>query len=201
MHQTLEWAVPYLYLPAGGFYLLNKIFLSIAERMESRGEETTAREWRIASWEAYLLGLPPWIVIFAHLHYWIALGVEAAGAPAMFLGLFLAKRGDKSEPPKWLKRLALICIPLGIGYSVYDFGGITTLNQWLEIGLAAGFLIGTYLIARKRPSGYLWYVPMHICGGALMLIKNHPWLFLQQIASLAFIVSAYYMSRKRRNTQ
>lgn len=191
MHQVLQWL-------GGGFYLLNKIFLSFSERARNRGDETRARKWRIASWAVYLIGLPPWVIIFVSWRKWIAASVEASGAPAMVLGLVIALRGTTKNLPRWLDHLARVCIPLGFGYSLYDFGGITTINQWLEIGLVLGFLAGTYLLAKERASGYLWYVLMHVTAGWLMWIQGYPWLFLQQLVSLVFIVDAYRMSQKRR---
>ena len=193
MHQVLQWL-------GGGFYLLNKIFLSFSERARNRGDEAKARKWRIASWVVYLVGLPPWVIIFISWRNWIAASVEASGAPAMLLGLVIALRGTTKNPPRWLDHLALVCIPLGFGYSLYDFGGITTINQWLEIGLVLGFLVGTYLLAKERASGYLWYVLMHVTCGWLMWIQGYPWLFFQQLVSLVFIVDAYRMTQKRRAT-
>lgn len=191
MHQVLQWL-------GGGFYLLNKIFLSFSERARNRGDEAIARKWRIASWVVYLAGLPPWVIIFVSWRNWIAASVEASGVPAMLLGLIIALRGTTKNPPRWLDHLALVCIPLGFGYSLYDFGGITTINQWLEIGLVLGFLVGTYLLAKERASGYLWYVLMHVTCGWLMWIQGYPWLFLQQLVSLVFIVDAYRMTQKHR---
>ena len=189
MHQILQWL-------GGGFYLLNKIFLSFSEHARNRGDEARARKWRIASWAVYLVGLPPWVIIFVSWRNWTAASVEASGAPAMLLGLVIALRGTTKNPPRWLDHLALVCIPLGFGYSLYDFGGITTINQWLEIGLVLGFLVGTYLLAKERASGYLWYVLMHVACGWLMWIQGYPWLFLQQLVSLVFIVDAYRMTRR-----
>ncbi|MEK7164438.1 MAG: hypothetical protein AAB779_00665, partial [Patescibacteria group bacterium] len=148
----------------------------------------------------YLAGLPPWVTIFVGSRNWIAASVEASGAPAMLLGLIIALRGTTKKPPRWLDHLALICIPLGFSYSLYDFGGLNTLNQWLEIGLVAGFLVGTYLLAKERASGYLWYVLMHISCGWLMWIQDYPWLFIQQAASLVFIADAYRATRSRKIT-
>ena len=116
----------------------------------------------------------------------------------MFLGLVIALRGTTRNKPRWLDRIALVCIPLGFAYSRYDFGGLNTINQWLEIGLVLGFLIGTYLLANDRASGYLWYVLMHLTCGWLMWIQGYPWLFLQQVVSLGFIVDAYRMTKKRK---
>lgn len=194
MHALLQWL-------GGGFYLLNKIFFSFSERASLRGNERLARRWRIASWAVYLVGLPPWVIIFVSWRNWIAASVEASGAPAMFLGLVLALRGTAKDPPKWLDRLALVCVPLGFAVSLYDFGGLKTLNQWLEIGLTSGFLVGTYQLARDRASGYLWFVLMHVTCGWLMHIQGYPWLLAQQVASLGFILDAYVTCRRHtRNT-
>lgn len=190
MHEVLQWL-------GGGLYLLNKIFLSFAERASFHGADVTSRRWRIASWAVYLIGLPPWVIIFVSWRNWIAAAVEASGAPAMLLGLIIALRGTTQKTPRILHRLAVVCVPLGFAYSLWDFGGLSTLKQWLEIGLVLGFLIGTYQIAKLRPSGYLWFVLMHISCGWLMWIQGYSWLFIQQVVSLVFIADAYYMSHKR----
>lgn len=193
MHQVLQWL-------GGGCYLLNKVFLSFSERARNLNNETLARKWRIASWVVYLIGLPPWVIIFISWRNWIAASVEASGAPAMVLGLVTALRGTTKNPPRWLDYLALVCIPLGFAYSLYDFGGLNTINQWLEIGLVIGFLVGTYLLAKERASGYLWYVLMHITCGWLMWIQGYPWLCLQQAVSLVFIFDAYLMTQRQKRT-
>ena len=183
----------------GGFYLLNKIFLSVSERVLDRAGESATRRWRVAAWAVYLAGLPPWVIFFIGWRNWIAASVEASGAPAMVLGIIIALRGTTKDPPRWLDHLALICVPFGIGYSLYDFGGITTVNQWLEVGLVLGYLPGTYLLAKKRSVGYLFYVLMHVTCGWLMWIQGYPWLFLQQLVSLAFILDAFIVTQRRKS--
>ncbi|HLD06057.1 MAG TPA: hypothetical protein VJC16_00800 [Candidatus Nanoarchaeia archaeon] len=178
----------------GLFYLLNKVFLWLSEH--TQGNRRRSRQWRIASWAVYLAGLPPWVILFVCNRNWIAATVEASGAPAMLLGLLTALRGTTEDPPRWLDRLALICIPLGFAYSLYDFGGLTSFTQWLEIGLVAGYLVGTYQLAKERRSGYLWYVLMHLACGWLMWVQGYPWLFWQQMVSLVFIVDACRVARK-----
>ena len=59
----------------GGFYLLNKVFLSFSERARTRGLPGAARRWRIAAWAIYLFGLPPWVIIFLGQRNWIAASV------------------------------------------------------------------------------------------------------------------------------
>jgi len=72
-------------------------------------------------------------------------------------------------------------------YSIHDFGGITTLTQVLEIGVISGFLIGTYLLARKNPKGWLWFILMNLNMGTLMAIQEK-WIFTGlQIISLYFV--------------
>lgn len=181
---------------AAVFYLLQKIFLSLAERARYRKADTIAQHWRVVSWIVYLIGLPAWVIIFVFWHNWIAAFVEASGLPAMLLGLVIAWRGSKERSPPWLTRIAWVCAGLGLLVSLYDFGGMRTFNQWLEVILSASFLIGTLQLAHGHAMGYLWYVLMHVACGWLMWIQGYPWLFAQQIASLIFILDAYLMSRR-----
>lgn len=120
----------------------------------------------------------------------------------MVLGLVIALQGhQKSSSPRlarWLDRIARFLILVGFGISLYDFGGITTFNQVLEIGLVAGFLVGTYLLAHNKPFGYLWYVLMHVSCAWLMKIENRELLFYMQLLSLVFIFDAYLMTRRQK---
>lgn len=180
---------------AGGFYLLNKIFLWLSERARRRGRLEVGRWWRIASWTIYLLGLPPWLVIFARKSDWIAASLEASGVPAMLLGLILAIQGSADKPPKWLDYLTLFMIPIGVAYSVHDLGGFGHLSQWLESALVLGYLVGTRQLGLERASGYLWYVLMHVACGWLMWHQGLYELMVLQIASLVFIADAYRVWR------
>ncbi len=190
MFHALQWL-------GGGCYLLNKIFLAWTEDAAQRGHDRWANIWRITAWVVYLIGLPPWVIIFVHRQDWIAASVEAGGAPAMVLGLVIAINGSTAKSPVWLDRLAFLCIPIGIGYSLYDFGGLRTFSQVLELGLALGFLTGTYQLAKQDPRGYLWYVLMHISCGWLMANQGFYWLAAQQAVSLLFIIRAYVTAIRR----
>lgn len=180
---------------AGIFYLLNKIFFSFMERGSKAIQK---RHWRIWSWAVYLLGLPAWTIIFILERNWIAAALEIGGLPSMAMGLLVAIKGDVQKSPAWLNYLALICIAAGTIYSFYDFGGFSTFNQFLESALTLGYLIGTYLLAKKHSSGYLWFMLMNISCGWLMWIQNYPWLAIQQLISLGFIIDAFLMERKNR---
>lgn len=176
----------------GLFYLLNKIFFSRAERSGKEAKQV----WRIRSWAVYLIGMPAWVIIFVSEQNWMAAAVEAGGATAMILGFVTALRGVGREP-RWLNWIARAAAVIGIGYSLYDFGGLTELTQVLELGIVTGFLIGTFFLARQLPSGYLWFLLMNASNATLMGIQNYPWLVLQQIVSFGFVADAYLMQRRR----
>ncbi len=176
----------------GGFYLLNKVFLSRSERCQGQARA----RWRKWSWIVYLLGLPAWVVVFVGAKNWIAAAVETSGAAAMVLGLFAAVRGVGTAP-KWLDSLALGGAALGIAYSIYDLGGLRLASQWLELGVVVGFLCGTYLVAKLRPEGYLFFLVMNLSNAALMFIQGYHWLVLQQLLSVAFILDAYLVQARR----
>ena len=183
-----------LQLLGGGMYLLNKIFLDAMEHVRSKNEEdnkNNAKFWLLnqMAWAVYLLGLVPFVIIFFKERNWLFGAIELGGMPAMLCGLIAAIR--KRDAPTWLAYLALLAIPAGLGYSLYDFGGITTLNQGLEIGGSAGFLIGTFLLSRGRQSGYLWFLLMNGATAYLMYIENYLLLVLGQILSIVFTVDAF----------
>lgn len=183
-----------LQLWGGFFYLLNKIFLWRAER-----DHAVVREDgydRVLAWSVYLIGLPAWVWIFVTEHNWIAAGVELGGAPSMLLGLIIALRG-KGKEPKWLNAVAIIAVLPGFAYSMYDFDGFRRFTQVLETLMVAGFLSGTYLLAKKERQGYFGFMAMNASNAALMAAQNYTWLFLQQIVSLLFVVDAYRHARMR----
>ncbi|MBI2985093.1 MAG: hypothetical protein HYY50_05750 [Candidatus Kerfeldbacteria bacterium] len=189
-----------LQLLGGGLYLLNKIFLSVSERIRHRGRQTKARRWRVASWIVYLAGLGPIVAMFILKRNWIAASVEASGAPSMILGLVTALRtGEIKRAPRWLDVLALIFIVLGFTISIREFGGLTLLTQWLEVGLVTGFLIGTYQLAKEHKTGYLWFVLMHVSCGWLMWVEDLRLMFWQQVVSLGFIADAYMTTQRKRS--
>lgn len=179
---------------AGLFYLFNKIFFSRAERSKDEKKE---RRNRIISWAVYLIGLPAWLWLFILERNWILFGVEFSGAPAMALGLYLAIKGIERKPPKWLNIIARLAIISGLGFSIYDFGGITTINQFLELGVSIGFILGTYLLARQRIKGYYWFMLMNTCCAALMFIQDYPVLAIQQIVSLLFVIDAFRAKKRK----
>ncbi len=178
----------------GIFYLLNKICFSRAERSDT---EKSRRTWRIRSWIVYLIGLPAWIIVFTCKDNWIAAGVETGGAPAMIIGLIIAHSGHGKEP-WWLDAIAKITMVSGFMMSIYEFGGINTLFQILELGIAAGFLMGTYLMAKDNMYGYFWLILGNISCSLLMGIEGFFLLMAQQSLSLLFVIDACLVRYKKR---
>lgn len=185
-----------LQLWGGLFYLLNKLFFSKAERATNNLDK---QKWRVRAWTVYLIGLPPWVVIFISERNWIAAAVESSSVPAMLIGLSTAQKGQNQKQP-WLDSAAKLMVVIGLGLSLYDFGGITTMNQVLEIGVAAGFLMGTYLLAKEKSQGYFWLMLGNISAASLMGFQGYYVLMIQQILSLGLVIDANCMRRQQYKT-
>jgi hypothetical protein len=179
----------------GGFYLLNKIFFAIAEGKKGKSK----RQLRLIGWLIYIVGVPAWVIILISKHNWIAASIEAGGTPSMLFGLFTVYKG--SEPPnKYFDLIAssftYVFLIVGVGYSVYDYGGIASVSQLLEMGVMIGFLIGSYLLAKSNIYGWLFFMLMNGSMGTLMLIQNKPLLSVQQLVSLCFVVYGFVIAAK-----
>jgi hypothetical protein len=175
-------------------YLLAKILLSHAEGL------INDRKWRMAGWTAYLAGLPAWVMLLASRQTWIACAIEAGGAPSLVLGLVMAWKqiNHINRILDWgIKVFTYLMILLGIAYSVYYFNGITTVSQVLEIGVTFGFLLGTYLLAKKKSAGWLLFAEMLVCMCIIMVIQGKWILVFQQAASLVFAIIGFVRSRTR----
>ena len=184
-----------LQLWGGTFYLLNKLFFSKAERAVN---ERYQQKWRQRAWSSYLFGLPPWVFIFISERNWIAAAVESSGIPAMLMGLCAAWQGPAQlHEYVWLDRTAKLMVIVGLGLSLYDFGGLTTLNQFLELGIAAGFLMGTYLLAKSKPQGYFWLSIGNISAALLMMRQGYFLLVTQQMISLGLVIDAGRMQKRK----
>jgi len=179
----------------GGFYLLNKIFLALAEGKEQK----TRRPLKIAGWLVYILGVPAWVIILVTKHDWIAAAIEAGGVPSMLFGLFTVYQ-NADEPNKIFDLTAALStygfLIVGVLYSLYDYGGLTSASQLLEIGVMIGFLIGSYLLAKSNSYGWLFFMLMNGSMASLMLMQNKPLLTGQQIISLCFVIYGFAVSRQ-----
>lgn len=185
----------FLQLWGGGLYLLNKVFFALAEGKR----ESLKRKLRIIGWTVYILGVPAWVVILIGKHDWIAASIEAGGIPAMMFGLYNVYRSDVS-PSKILDRMTSMFtygfLVFGVCYSLYDYGGITTVSQILEMGVMIGFLLGSYLLAKKNISGWIFFMLMNCSMATLMLIQHKPLLSVQQLVSLCFVLYGFSIALK-----
>lgn len=112
----------------------------------------------------------------------------------MLVGLLIALRGKESEP-KWLDYISRIAVVSGLAISFYEYGGFNTISQSLELGIAAGFLLGTYFMAKDMIQGYFWIMLGNVACSILMGIEGYYILMVQQLVSLIFVTDAY-LTRK-----
>jgi hypothetical protein len=179
----------------GGLYLLNKIFFSVAE---GRSTEVK-RRLKIIGWTVYLAGVPAWIIIFVIKHNWIAAAIEAGGIPAMILGLLTVYYKEKRPHflfDKFASYTIYISLFIGISYSLYDYGGITSVTQILEITTTLGFLIGSYMLAKNNLNGWLFFMLMNVSVAVLMFLQDKYLLTCQQMVSLSFVVYGFSSAKK-----
>jgi len=184
----------------GLFYLINKICFAFAEGKE----EDKKRQLKIIGWVIYILGVPAWVIILFLKHNWIAASIEFGGIPAMLLGLFTVYK-NHDKPNRIFDMVASFFtyafIAFGTSYSIYDYHGITSVSQCLEIGVMIGFLLGSYLLAKNNTYGWLFFMLMNGSMGALMIIQGKPILALQQTASFCFVVFGFISATRMNRIQ
>jgi hypothetical protein len=178
----------FLQIWGGIGYLLAKILLA------SAGGMNNGRKWYITGWVSYLVGIPAWVILLVSKNNWIVAAIEFGSIPAMILGLVTAWKQDTQVNKlfdMFVKFFTFFMIILGISYSIYCFQGITTFSQILEILATAGFLLGSYLLAKNNPAGWLLSALTCICMGILMLLQDKTLLVFQQGISLIVVVVGY----------
>ncbi len=185
----------FLQIWGGGFYLTNKIFFALAEGKSP----LIKRNFKLVGWVIYILGVPAWVIILSLKKNWIAASIEFGGIPAMLFGLYNIYTNTK-YPNKYLDITASLftfaSILLGVGFSLYSHYGITSMTQFLEIGVMVGFLLGSYFMAKNKSYGWLFFMVMNGSMGTLMLIQNKPILSIQQLVSLCFVIYSYWVAIK-----
>lgn len=184
----------------GGAYLINKILFALGEgkSVEPR------RKFQLYGWAIYIFGVPAWVIILLGEQNWIAASIEAGGLPSMLLGLYTVY-SRATSPDKLFDRVASTftygSIALGLGYSLVDYGGISSWSQLLEIGVMVGFLLGSYLLAKGNHKGWLFFMLMNGSMASLMFLQLKPLLAVQQLVSLSFVIYGYRASLKRTRVQ
>ena len=179
----------------GASYLVNKIFFALAEGKK----QNIKRKLKFYGWAIYIFGVPAWVIILLSKQNWIAASIEAGGIPSMFLGLYTVYKNSKSPNIIFDKVASFFTygsIALGVSYSLFDYGGITSFSQVLEMGVMLGFLLGSYLLAKNNRTGWLFFMLMNGSMATLMFIQNKPLLTAQQIVSLSFVIYGFRASRK-----
>lgn len=181
----------FLQIWGGGCYLTNKILFALSDGRK--------RGVRIAGWIVYLLGVPPWVMILIAERNWIAASIEAGGVPSMLLGLYNACQPGNTSHRKLdvvASFFTYTALVVGVGFSLWERGGLTSLTQGLEIGVTVGFLMGSYLLAKRNPRGWLYFMLMNISMAALMTIQHKPILVVQQLLSLGFVIYGFIRPTK-----
>lgn len=177
----------------GLFYLLNKVFFALA----AGRAESAKRRLQAIGWALYMTGVPAWVIILSEKHNWIAASIEAGGIPAMMYGLFNALKYPVTPNAK-LDRLVTISTYLflfvGISISVYEFGGIHTFFQLLEVVIVIAYLAGGYLLAKDNLYGWPMFMLMNISTALLMFFQSKWLLAGQQLISLCFVTYGFVMS-------
>jgi hypothetical protein len=175
-------------------YLLAKILLATAESMND------SRKLRIAGWSSYLVSVPAWIILMVGKNDWLVTGTDMGSIPTMILGIAAAWKRDTPVPKffdAFAKIITYLMIVLGFIYSIYYFHGIKTFTQILEILITIAFLLGSYLLAKQKPEGWLLYMLSGICMIILLLIQSKILLIFQQVISLIVEIIGYIKAVKK----
>ena len=183
----------FLQIWGGIGYLVAKILLASAEGMNNN------RKLRIIGWFSYLLGIPAWVILLAGKNNWVVAAIDLGSVPSMILGIIIAWKQNVQINKVFdifVKFFTFFMIMLGTFYSIYYFHGITTFSQILEILITFGFLLGSYLLAKRNPVGWLLFALMCTCMGILMLIQDKILLVFQQGISLVVVIVGYIRALK-----
>ena len=192
----------FLQIWGGIGYLLAKILLAIAEGAVAEGMDNN-RKLRIIGWFSYLAGIPAWVILLAGKNNWVVAAIDLGSVPSMILGIIIAWKQNiqiNKIFDMFVKFFTIFMIMLGTCYSIYYFHGITTFSQILEILITFGFLSGSYLIAKRKPAGWLLFILMCTCMGILMLIQDKVILVFQQGISLVVVIVGYIRAIKKQIT-
>ncbi len=185
----------FLQIFGGGCYLVNKILFAAAETQPLK----VKRELLIWGWAIYVIGVPAWVIILAQQDNWIAVSVQAGVVPSMLFGLYNVYH-RVVNPSRRVGRLVsaftYTVLTLGLGYSIWQRHGINALTQVLEMGVMVGFLIGSFLMAKRSLAGWWCFMLMNVSMASLMVVQHKPILAGQQVASLAFVVLGYVMAAR-----
>jgi hypothetical protein len=186
----------FLQIWGGIGYLVAKILLAYAEGKNNN------KKLLIIGWFSYLIGIPAWVILLVGKNNWVVAAIDLGSVPSMVLGIIIAWKQNIQINKIFdmlVKFFTFFMIMLGTFYSIYYFHGITTFSQILEILITFGFLLGSYLLAKRNPAGWLLFVLMCTCMGILMLIQDKTLLVFQQGVSLIVVIVGYIRAVKKAN--
>jgi len=181
----------------GIFYFLNKVFWLFEEISESQGAARKADVWKIRGWKMYIIGTPGVIAFLLIKHHWIFAAFEAGGIPMMLYGIFVSKPG-KMYAGSWLDYIILgLFTVVGVLYSLWEFGGLTTAPQLLEAVIVFAFFASLLLKLHRKPTAYLWLAAMHLSAGYLLFLDGFLPIVLQQAFSFIVVVASYVVAVRK----
>lgn len=160
--------------------VLNKVFLA-------KGGPNRQR-WMVLGWVMFLLAIPTWLITFIQHRNWIAAALEVGGVPAAVLGLQKARKGQVAL--LWQRGVDIftgLMVAIGLSYSLYDRGGITSITQLLEMAAVAGYLVGANQMSKERRSGWYWFGVMNGATALLMIVQAKWGMAAAQFVSLLFV--------------
>jgi hypothetical protein len=185
----------FLQIWGGAGYLAAKILLAFAEGINN------SRKLRVIGWFSYLAGIPAWVILLGCQNNWVVAAIDIGSIPSMILGIIRAWKQDTQVNKVFdvfVKYFTLLMIIAGASYSIYYFHGITKFSQILEILITFGFLLGSYLLAKNNPKGWLLFVLMCVCMLLLMLIQDKILLACQQGVSLVVVIFGYIQNIQKK---
>lgn len=186
----------FLQIWGGSCYLLNKILFSLAENQQ----KLMRKRLQLVGWVVYILGVPAWVIVLVSKDNWIAASIEAGGIPAMLLGLYNTYH-DYRKPNRLFNAIVTVLtyasLAFGVSVSLIHHHGLSSFSQVLEVGVMLGFLFGSYLMAKRNPKGWLFFMLMNVSMASLMLLQDKWILMVQQLVSLMFVLYGYRQSLRK----
>ncbi|SEA56293.1 hypothetical protein SAMN05660420_02470 [Desulfuromusa kysingii] len=179
----------------GLFYLLSKVFFALAEGKKYNKK----RRLRIIGWSVYMMGVPAWTVLYIGSHSWIAASIEVGSLPTMYLGLYASIKGPDATSKTFSRVITYstyLFLVFGISCSLYDFGGLHSFSQFLELTILFTFFVGSSLLAKDNLNGWVCFILMNGSIALLMMIQGKRLLVFQQILSLCFVVYGFIVAEK-----
>ncbi len=168
----------------GGFYLLSKVFLSLA------GESLLLRR---IGWSVYIAGVPFWMMLLWIKSDYIVLGLEFGGGLILVYALIKTFQKEVKGTTKLDIAANGLCVILFFVALYYTLGtkGFG-FHPFLEVVIAFSFAISIMMLAKKDDRGWYVMLLLHVATGTLMYRQDVWLLAIQQAISGCFALWAIY---------